>query len=73
MLYDAHKWIYGPGAFGLRFAAWLARKAPDALIDGLILGVLRLRAVPDAILPSEKIAEMAKDALGVWKASKRLE
>ena len=72
-LFEAFEWIYGPEAFGLRFAAWFARKAPDAVIDGLVLGVLRLRAVPDAILPSEQIAEMAKEALAVWKVSKRLE
>jgi hypothetical protein len=29
-LYEAHKWIYGTEAFGLRLAAWVARKAPDA-------------------------------------------
>jgi hypothetical protein len=48
-LFEAFEWIYGPEAFGLRFAAWFARKAPDAVIDGLVLGVLRLRAVPDAL------------------------
>jgi hypothetical protein len=37
-LYEAFEWIYGPEAFGLRFAAWFARKAPDAVIDGLVLG-----------------------------------
>jgi hypothetical protein len=72
-LYEAHKWIYGTEAFGLRLAAWVARKAPDAVVDGLILLVMRLRKVPDAILPSEQIAEMAKEALAVWKVSKRLE
>jgi hypothetical protein len=72
-LFEAFEWIYGPEAFGLRFAAWFARKAPDALIDGLVLGVLRLRAVPDAILPSEQIAEMAKQAKEVRDSSKRLE
>jgi hypothetical protein len=48
-LYDALEWIYGPGAFGLRLCAWLARKATDDMIDGLTLGMLQLRAVPDAI------------------------
>ena len=28
-LYEANRWIYGDGAFGLRFIAWIARKAPD--------------------------------------------
>jgi hypothetical protein len=59
--------------FGLRLCAWLARKAGDDLIDGLTLGMLKLRAVPEAIHSSEKIAGMAKDALAVWKVSKQLE
>jgi hypothetical protein len=25
-LYDANRWIYGDGAFGLRLLAWIARK-----------------------------------------------
>jgi hypothetical protein len=72
-LYEALKWVYGPGAFGLRLFAWFARRAPDALINGLILSMLRLREIPNAILPSEQIAKMAKDARGVWNASQRLE
>lgn len=72
-LYDALEWVYGPGAFGLRLCAWLARKAGDDLIDGLTLGVLKLRAVPAAIHSSEKIAGMAKDALAARKVSKQLE
>jgi hypothetical protein len=72
-LYDALEWVYGPGAFGLRLCAWLARKAGDDLIDGLTLGMLKFRAVPEAIHSSEKIAGMAKDALAVWKVSKQLE
>jgi hypothetical protein len=48
-------------------------RANVGVIDGLVLGVLRLREVPGAILPSEKIAEMAKEALAVWKASKQVE
>jgi hypothetical protein len=72
-LYEGLEWIYGPGAFGLRLFAWFARKALDDVIDGLVLGVLRLRAVPDAILPSEQIAEMAKQAKEVRYSSKRFE
>ena len=26
-LHEASRWIYGDGAFGLRLAAWIARKA----------------------------------------------
>src|SRR5262249_12231938 len=48
-LYDALERVYGPGAFGLRLCAWLARKATDDMIDGLTLPMLKLRAVPEAI------------------------
>jgi hypothetical protein len=61
-LYEAAKGIYGDQAFGLRFFAWFAKKAPDALIDGLILPAMRLRNIPGAILSSEKIAELAVQA-----------
>jgi hypothetical protein len=61
-LYEAERWIYGDGAFGLRFMAWSARKAPDALIDNIMILMFRLRQVPDAILSSDEIAEMAKQA-----------
>jgi hypothetical protein len=54
-LYDALEWVYGPGAFGLRLCAWVARKITDDLIDGLTLGTLKLRAVPGAIHSSEKL------------------
>ena len=50
-LYEPLKWIYGEGAFGLRLAAWFAQKATDPMIDGLTLGMLRLRKIPGAILP----------------------
>ncbi len=69
-LYEANRWIYGDGAFGLRLLAWIARKAPDPMIDGMTLLMFRLRQVPDAILPSDKIAEMAKQARDVYIRSK---
>ncbi len=72
-LYEANRWVYGDGAFGLRFAAWIARKAPDALVDSMTLLMFRLRQVPDAILPSEKIADMAKQARDACMASRKLE
>ncbi len=72
-LYEANRWIYGDGAFGLRLAAWIARKAPDALVDSMTLLMFRLRQVPDAILPSDKIAELAKQARKVCLHSKRHE
>ncbi len=72
-LYEANRWIYGDGAFGLRLAAWIARKAPDILVDTTTLLMFRLREVPDAIQPSDKIAEMAKQARKVCLFSKRHE
>jgi hypothetical protein len=72
-LYEAYRWIYGDGAFGLRFIAWIARKAPEPVIDGMTLVMFRLRQVPGAMLPSDKIAEMAEAARKVCLYSKRLE
>jgi hypothetical protein len=72
-LYEAGRWIYGDGAFGLRLAAWIARKAPDALVDSMTLLMFRLRQVPGAILPSDKIAEMAKQSREVCLLSQRHE
>jgi hypothetical protein len=72
-LYEANRWIYGDGAFGLRLAAWIARKVPDGLVDITTLLMFRLREVPGAILPSDKISEMAKQARKVCLYSKRHE
>jgi hypothetical protein len=72
-LYEANRWIYGDGGFGLRLAAWIARKAPDRMIEGMTLLMFRLRRVPGAILPSDKIAEMAENARKVCLYSKRHE
>ena len=58
-LYEVAEGIYGDQAFGLRFFAWVAKKAPDDLVDGIILPMMRLRGIPGAILSSEKIAELA--------------
>ena len=72
-LYEAAKGIYGDQAFGLRFFAWFAKKAPDALIDGLILPMMRLRAIPGAILSSEKIAKLAIQARAAREMYARIE
>ncbi len=72
-LYDGLKWIYGDEAFGLRFIAWFVRKAPDAVIDGMILPMLRLRNVPDAILSSEKIAALTVQARALKEMSMQME
>jgi hypothetical protein len=72
-LYEAGRWIYGGGAFGLRLAAWIARKVPEALLANMILVMFRLRQVPGAILPSDNIPELVKQAREVCVSSKRHE
>jgi hypothetical protein len=72
-LYEANRWIYGDGAFGLRLLAWIARKPSDVLFDSLILLMFRLREVPGAIRSSDEIAELARQARKVWLYSKRHE
>jgi|GEM_PF-3361840 len=72
-LYEALRWVYGDGAFGLRLIAWLARKAPDTAIDGLILGMVRLRKIPNAILSSNEIVDLANQAEFALRASKQIE
>ena len=72
-LYEANRWIYGEGTFGLRLLAWIARKPPELMIDGMTLLMFRLRQVPGALLPSDKIADMAKQARDVWIGSKSYE
>ena len=65
LLYEAFRWVYGETAFGLRFLHWFARKAPDVVIDGLMLGMLKLRRIPGAVLPSEDIAKLAWEAVQI--------
>jgi hypothetical protein len=72
-LYEANRWIYGDGAFGLRLAATVARKPPEVLVDSMILLMFRLREVPGAIRPSAEIAELAQQARKLWLYSKRHE
>jgi hypothetical protein len=72
-LYEGARWIYGDEAFGLRLLAWIARKAPDGLLDGATLLLFRLRTMPGALMPSDKIAEMAKQAKQAWRISKQYE
>jgi hypothetical protein len=69
-LYEAPRWIYGDGAFGLRLAATVARKPSDGLLNSMILLMFRLREVPGAIRPSGEIAELAKQAGKLWLFSK---
>ena len=72
-LYEANRWVYGDGAFGLRLIAWIARKAPDGLLDGATILLSRLRAVPGALMPSNHIEDLARQAQEVWRRSKQHE
>jgi hypothetical protein len=71
-LHEAGRWIYGGGAFGLRLrldcpqgARRLTRQHDSCMF--------RLRQVPGAILPSDNIPELAKQAREVCVSSKRHE
>jgi hypothetical protein len=72
-LYEATRWVYGDGAFGLRFAGWIARKAPDALVDSMMLLMFRLRQVPGALMPPEQSSALARQAFETCKVSKQYE
>ena len=71
-LYETWSWVYGSRAFGLRFLHWVALKAPQVAMRVLLLALLRFRAVPGAMLSSEKIASMAKMAMQMRAASLQL-
>jgi hypothetical protein len=72
-LYEANRWVYGDGAFGLRLLAWIARKAPDRFLDGATLLMFRLRQVPGWLMSSEEIAALAQQAQQAWRISKHHE
>ena len=59
-LHQATSWIYGPKAFGLAFAAWIAEKANDQLKSTLVLIWVLLRRADAPLCPSEYIAWMAQ-------------
>ncbi len=60
--YDATAWMWGEKSFGFRFAAWIARKANNSMLDGLTLIILLLRRIPGAMISSEEIAATANAA-----------
>jgi hypothetical protein len=61
-LYEAMQWINGPNAFGIRFAAWIAKKIDRQLTSALILGWIKLRKVSNNLLSSKDIALLADEA-----------
>jgi hypothetical protein len=54
-LYRATKWIYGPKAFGLRFASWISVKRPERLLNIWLLLWVLLRRVSAEIISSDEI------------------
>jgi hypothetical protein len=71
--HEGSRWVYGEEAFGLRLISWIARKAPDAVVDGMMILMFRLRQVPNAVISSDKIENMARTAYRAFLGSKQLE
>jgi len=57
--HEAMTWIYGPKAFGLRLAAWIAKKQPQLLVNMMILGFAMLRRKSNQFISSAEIKELA--------------
>jgi hypothetical protein len=72
-LYEASRWIYGDGAFGMRLLAMIVRKTPLPMMSLLTLVMFRLRQVPEATQSSNQIEQMARTAQSNWLESKKLE
>jgi hypothetical protein len=71
-LYEAMHWINGPNAFGLRFAAWIAKKIDRQLTSALILGWIKLRKVSSDLYSSEEIALLADRAEKIRDQSRQI-
>ncbi len=65
-LHDALAWIYGPQAFGLRTAAYIARTMSMPVIFQITLGFARLRQQSNSLLSSLEIAALADRAEAIW-------
>jgi len=61
-MYEATAWIYGKKAFGLRLAAWIAKKKPPLLVDMMILGFTMVRRKSNQFYSSAEIADLAHKA-----------
>lgn len=72
-LYEAYEWIYGRRAFGLRFAAWIAKKHPIRIIGIMVLMLAQLRQSSNDLLSSEEISRMADEAERVRDDSRQIE
>jgi len=72
-LYEALEWVYGRQAFGLRFAAWIAKKHPMKMIGFMILGFAQLRHSSNDMLSSEEISQLADQAELVLGYSRKIQ
>jgi hypothetical protein len=61
-LYESTSWVYGVEAFGLRLAAWVARKSTPDMKALCVLAFAARRREPNSMYSSEKIAELARTA-----------
>ncbi len=71
-MHDALKWIYGPKAFGLRLAAWLARHLSREKKAELILHFVLFRRMTTESLSSAEIQELATAAAVIRDQSLRI-
>jgi hypothetical protein len=60
--YEAASWVYGVEAFGLRLAAWVARKSTPDLKALCVLTFAARRREPNSMYSSEQISELARTA-----------
>jgi hypothetical protein len=58
LVYQSTRWVYGEGAFGLRLADWVARKAPSAIVRPMFLIWLLMRRSGADLLKPGEVAEL---------------
>jgi hypothetical protein len=71
-LFEATQWIYGPQAFGLRLANWVAKKGNRRAKASFILIWLRLRTHSSDLPSSQEIALLADEAEKIRDQSRQL-
>jgi hypothetical protein len=71
--YEANQWIYGPRAFGLRLAAWIAKKSDRRVMAAFIVIWIRLRKSQNHLLSSGEIADLATSAEKTRDNAKQLQ
>jgi hypothetical protein len=61
-LYESTSWVYGVEAFGLRLAAWLARKSTPDMKALCVLAFAARRREANSTYSSDQISELARTA-----------